>query len=242
MPDARPVPCMQKTVIFFDAAGTLFTVNGSVGERYARLARAYGKDVDVRALEAGFRRSFPNAPPLAFPGAPQEKLEELEKRWWRAVVYDIFSRFGTFPRFEDYFGALYASFARPEAWRLYPETQSTLTTLCERGYRLGVISNFDSRLFDLLDGLGIAERFDPIVASSHADAAKPAAAIFRQALAAADATAEQSVHVGDSYELDVAGARAAGLAAVLVDRGTPARATTDCLVVRRLDEVPALLE
>lgn len=232
---------MQKTTVFFDAAGTLITVNGSVGERYAVLARAYGKDVDPREVEAGFRRSFPKAPPLAFPDAPAAKLAELEHAWWRAVVRDVFAGFGPFPRFDDYFDALYTAFAQPEAWRLYPETRPTLDALRDRGYRLGVISNFDARLFGLLEGLGIADYFDPIVASSRAGAAKPAPAIFRHALTTCGVKAEQAVHVGDTYELDVLGAQGAGVAAILIDRvgrDTP----PDCPVVRSLDEVPGLLK
>ena len=232
---------MQKTTVFFDAAGTLITVNGSVGARYAVLARAYGKDVDPREVEAGFRRSFPKAPPLAFPGAPVAKLAELEHAWWRAVVRDVFAGFGPFPRFDAYFDALYAAFAQPEAWRLYPETRPTLDALRDRGYRLGVISNFDARLFGLLEGLGIADYFDPIVASSRAGAAKPAPAIFRHALTTCGVKAEQAVHVGDTYELDVLGAQGAGVAAILIDRverDTP----PDCPVGRSLDEVPGLLK
>lgn len=231
---------MQKTTVFFDAAGTLLTVNGSVGERYAVLARAYGKDVAPHEIEAGFRRSFPNAPPLAFPGARAAKLAELEYAWWRSVVRDVFASFGPFLRFDDYFDALYAAFAQPEAWRLYPETRTTLDTLRDRGYRLGVISNFDTRLFGLLDGLGIADRFDPIIASSRAGAAKPDPTIFRHALTTCGANAEQAVHIGDTYELDVLGAHAAGVGAILIDR--VGRTTPpDCPVVHSLDEVPALL-
>ena len=232
---------MQKTTVFFDAAGTLLTVNGSVGERYAVLARAYGKDVDPREVEAGFRRSFPKAPPLAFPDAPTAKLTELEHAWWRAVVRDVFAGFGPFPRFDAYFEALYAAFAQPEAWRLYPETRPTLDALRDRGYRLGVISNFDARLFGLLEGLGIADYFDPIVASSRAGAAKPAPAIFLHALTTCGVKTEQAVHVGDTYELDVLGAQGAGVAAILIDRvgrDTP----PDCPVGRSLDEVPGLLK
>ena len=88
---------------------------------------------------------------------------------------------------------------------------------------------------------GHAGHFDPIIASSRACAAKPDPAIFRRALTKCDANAEQAVHVGDTYDLDVLGARAAGVAAILIDR--VGRATPpDCPVVCRLDEVPALLE
>lgn len=204
--------------IFFDAAGTLFTVNGSVGEIYARIAREHGKEVSVKDLEAGFRRCFADAPPMAFPGASPDHILDLEKTWWRGVVHGVFAPLGPFPRFTAYFDALFSYFARTEAWQLYPETRQTLTTLHERGFRLGVISNFDSRLFGLLDGFGIARFFDPIVISTHAGAAKPEVAIFMQALAAHNLRAAETLHIGDSPHADIVGAEAAGLTPVLIDR------------------------
>src|SRR5215510_8571335 len=108
--------------IFFDAAGTLFTVNGSVGDIYARLAREHGKDVAVTDLEQGFRRYFAAAPPMAFPNASPEQIPTLEKQWWETLVRDVFSSLGAFPRFPEYFTALFEFFARAEAWKLYPET------------------------------------------------------------------------------------------------------------------------
>jgi putative hydrolase of the HAD superfamily len=83
---------------------------------------------------------------------------------------------------------------------------------------LGVISNFDSRLFGLLDGLGLAQFFDPVVISTHAGAAKPERGIFTHALARAGTPAEEAMHVGDSYEADVVGARQAGIMPVFIDR------------------------
>src|SRR5262245_57993071 len=105
--------------IFFDAAGTLFTVNGSVGEIYARLAHEHGKDVSVSDLEAGFRRCFADAPPMAFPEASPEQILSLEKQWWRDIVHEVFAPLGPFPRFANYFDALFAYFARTDAWQLY---------------------------------------------------------------------------------------------------------------------------
>lgn len=204
--------------IFFDAAGTLFTVNGSVGEIYARIAHEYGKEVSVKDLEAGFRRCFAAAPPMAFPGAAPEHILELEKKWWRDVVHDVFAPLGPFSRFSEYFDALFTYFARTEAWQLYPETMDTLVSLRTRGFQLGVISNFDSRLFGLLDGFRISQFFDPIVISTRAGAAKPAVEIFVQALEAHNVRLEEALHVGDSLHADIAGAQAAGLLPVLIDR------------------------
>ena len=168
--------------VFFDAAGTLITVNGSVGGIYARLAQQHAKQVTVKDLEAGFRQYFASASPMAFPGAAPDDIPGLEKKWWRDLVQQVFSSLGSFPAFDDYFEELYSFFAQPAAWRLYPETVETLETLHAQGIILGVISNFDSRLFGILDGLGISQFFDPVVISTQAGAAKPQAAIFRQAL------------------------------------------------------------
>jgi len=223
--------------IFFDAAGTLFTVKGSVGEIYARLAREHGKDVSMSDLEAGFRRCFVDAPPMAFPEASPEQVLLLEKQWWRDIVHDVFAPLGPFPRFGDYFDVLFAYFARPDAWQLYPETVSTLTALASRRFRLGVISNFDSRLFGLLDGFGLTHFFDPIVISTHAGAAKPEKAIFAQALARHQFHAEEILHVGDSLHADIDGARAAGITPVLIDRKATTEKMPDYLRINSLAEL-----
>lgn len=227
--------------IFFDAAGTLFTVNGSVGDIYARLAREHGKDVAVTDLELGFRRYFATAPPMAFPGASPEEISTLEKQWWKTLVQDVFAPLGAFPRFDAYFDALFAFFAQAEAWRLYPETFSTLETLKSRGLIVGVISNFDSRLFDILDGFGIARFFDPIVISTRAGAAKPEREIFVQALARVGVKAREALHIGDSYDADIVGAQQAGLTPVLVERSGKLRNTNAHLQVKNLSELPMLL-
>ncbi len=228
--------------IFFDAAGTLLRVNGSVGEIYARLAREHGKAVSVQDLEAGFRRCFASAPPMAFPGAEADQIPRLEKAWWHDVVQQVFAPLDPFPGFEAYFHVLYDFFAEPQAWQLYPEARKTLTALHAREYRLGVISNFDARLFGVLDGLDIGHFFDPIVASTRAGAAKPAPAIFHKALAACDLQPHEALHIGDSYELDIVGAQQAGLTPVLIERSGRQQSTADYHVVRRLDELLTVLE
>jgi putative hydrolase of the HAD superfamily len=236
------MPSRHLKAVFFDAAGTLFTVNGSVGEIYARLAYEYGKQVSVTDLEAGFRRCFAAAPPMAFPGASAEQIRVLEKQWWRDLVQNVFAPLGPFLRFTDYFDALFACFARADAWRLYPETIEALAALKSRGCLLGVISNFDSRLFALLDGLGIARFFDPVVISTQVGAAKPDPAIFIQALAHHSLQPEEALHIGDSYGADVVGAQGVGLTPVLVDRRDHDQSTDGYLRVKSLAEIVAIVD
>ena len=228
--------------IFFDAAGTLFTVNGSVGAIYADLAREYGKDVSVADLETGFRHSFAAAPPMAFPGASLEQTSTLEKQWWRNLVHQVFTSLGSFPRFDDYFEALFQFFARSEAWVLYAETLATLEQLKGRGFTVGVISNFDSRLFGLLDGLGVSPFVDTVVISTQAGAAKPAREIFAQALARVSVSAENAIHIGDSYEADIVGAQAAGLTPLFIDRNGKHVTADGYVAIESLIDVLALVD
>ena len=230
------MPLQHIRAAFFDAAGTLFTVNGSVGEIYADLARAHGKDVSPQALEANFRRAFATAPPMAFPNVEPMQLRAREKQWWKDIVQTVFSPLGSFPQFEAYFEALFTHFARPDAWQLYPETRAALAALQARGLYLGVISNFDSRLFRLLDGFAISQFFDPIVISTHAGAAKPDVRIFTRALQRHSLRPTEAIHIGDSLHADITGAQAAGLMPILIDRSRTAEVSPDvCRITSLLD-------
>lgn len=87
-----------------------------------------------------------------------------------------------------------------------------------RGLRLVVVSNWDVSLHGVLERLELAPLVDGILTSAEAGARKPAAAIFEQALRLAGAQPDESRHVGDSLDEDVAGARRAGITPILLRR------------------------
>lgn len=121
----------------------------------------------------------------------------------------------------------------------YPEVHAALAGLRAAGLRLVVASNWDCSLPSWLGHTGLLELLDGVVTSAEAGAAKPHPATFRRALDLAGVGAEQAVHVGDSLEHDVEGARGAGIRAVLVCReGDPPAGTES---VRSLDGLLALL-
>jgi len=93
-----------------------------------------------------------------------------------------------------------------------------LTQLKARDLELGIISNFDSRLFTVLRGLGVADAFDTVTISSLAQAAKPAPQIFHIALEKHAVDPDEALHIGDSLRDDVEGAKKVGLHAALLDR------------------------
>jgi putative hydrolase of the HAD superfamily len=209
---------MAIKAVFFDAAGTLIKPVRNVGESYAWIARNHGMDVAPSEISARFRLCFAAAPPLAFPGAAARDIQILERNWWRRLVERIFEPWGPFDGFDDYFAELFSYFAAPGSWALYPEVRETLSALKERPVILSVISNFDSRLVNILEGLGTAPFFADIFISSRVGHAKPAREIFDAALSRHGLAARTALHVGDSSETDVRGAIDAGLRGVLVDR------------------------
>lgn len=206
-------------VIFFDAAGTLFEVRGSVGEIYSRIASQYGCEADAAQLQQNFARWFRLQPPMAFAaGTPEDKLRELEKDWWRTLVRTVFADCASFTHFDEFFDDVFERFRQPELWQVYDDVIPTLTELKRQGFRLGVISNFDSRLDDVLRGCELVQFFDSVHISTRVGAAKPDPLIFDTALAHHNIEAAQAWHIGDSLREDFEGAQAAGLKAILLDR------------------------
>ncbi|MBI4527935.1 MAG: HAD-IA family hydrolase [Deltaproteobacteria bacterium] len=232
---------MALKAVFFDAAGTLFKTVRPVGESYARFAQKYGMDVAPADLSARFHVRFSDAPPLAFPGAPPDQIPQLERDWWKNLVREIFQPWGPFRDFEEYFSDLFAYFKRADSWSLYADTVETLSTLKGRGFILVVVSNFDSRVLGIIEGLGIAPWFDSVIISSQVGYAKPAPEIFHSALSLHELDADEALHIGDSLDKDVAGARNAGLTGVWLNRRgfSAAGSSTE---VRSLNELVAIAD
>lgn len=227
--------------VTLDAAGTLFTVAEPVGTTYARIAGRHGIVRTPAEVEARFRAAFRAAPPLAFGGDDPSALEACERAWWREVVGEALNAVDA-RSFAACFTELFAHYADPHAWRLYPDVPPALAALRASGIRLAVVSNFDRRLGAIVDGLGLGKAFDLVVPSSVAGAAKPAPAIFQHALHALGVSAAHALHVGDAMADDVAGARAAGMRAVLVDRTTDRRRAGDVTVVVALTDLLPIVD
>jgi putative hydrolase of the HAD superfamily len=125
----------------------------------------------------------------------------------------------------------------------FPDAAPALAALRAAGLRLAIVSNWDCSLRSLLAELGLAGAVDAIVVSSEAGSLKPDPAIFDAALRELRRSAHEAVFVGDSFETDVAGARRAGLRALLLDRAaTPETEELGAERVFSLHEVVELLE
>ncbi|MFN8545572.1 MAG: HAD family hydrolase [Candidatus Binatia bacterium] len=135
----------------------------------------------------------------------------------------------------DVMAALVAENARRSLWRvLHADTADVLAALVARGFSLGVVSNADGRVPAALAACGLASFFRVIVDSHLVGVEKPDPRIFAPALRACGAEPAATVYVGDLYEIDVRGARAAGIAPVLIDPLGAYPTPVDCPQIDRL--------
>ena len=223
--------------IFFDAADTLFYIREGLGNTYAGVARKHGaKNAHPDKIKKAFSKAFGSAPPLAFGDATEEERKGLEKDYWRAIVEEVYSEVGMFEDFDAHFDELFEVF-RQDAWELFPESTETLGALKDEGFKLGIISNFDSRVYDVMKELGIDKYFDFFIISSEAGFAKPEAEIFRIALDKAGASPSECLHIGDNLNNDFHSPRTVGIKALLLDREGENEALGEIHRIKNLTEI-----
>jgi putative hydrolase of the HAD superfamily len=138
--------------------------------------------------------------------------------------------------------AFHAENSRDSLWRvMHDDTPDVLAALRARGLRLGVVSNADGRIGAAMARTGLDQHLDAIVDSHVVGVEKPDPRIFRLALDACDVAPHEALFVGDIYEIDVRGARNAGMDAVLIDPLSLYHGTLDCRRIARLRELLALV-
>lgn len=209
---SRPTPVRA---ILLDALGTLLELEPPAPHLRSELSRRFGvalSETDAqRAIAAEiayYRRHFDE-------GRDERSLAQLRRRCADALrdgVPEAARR--RLPEGAALVDALLASLR----FRSFPEVRAALDDYRQRGRRLVVVSNWDVSLHDRLDELGLTPMLDGVITSAEAGARKPSPAIFERALALAGVSAGEAVHIGDSLDEDVAGARAAGIEPVLVRR------------------------
>lgn len=208
--------------VLFDAGHTLLRVEPSVGHVYAHVAARYGLSSEPALLNRAFRQAWSIVCNAEDTVSPFSTSENDERVWWRNVVADTFiiagygADFGGL--FEAFFEELYEVFARPEVWYVYDDVEPTLQDLTELGVRTAIVSNWDSRLHGLLDGLNLTRWFEFVLTSAEIGRRKPHPLLFETALKRLGLPRERTLHIGDSYEDDVIGSQQAGLVGLMLDR------------------------
>ena len=196
-------------VITFDAGNTLIRLSHPVGATYADVAKRFGADLNPGDLERGFRAAWKTVSRL--PDVPGPRPDD-GRNWWREVVAHTFAIAGAkVEPFDDFFAAVYQEFTLPGIWRLEPGALELLQDLRSGGFRLGIISNFDLRLYEILKHGGVLDLFEQIIVSSQVGADKPSPRIYGEALRRFAVEPAELLHVGDDEIADGEGARALGI-------------------------------
>ncbi len=229
------------SVICLDAGHTLLYADPPAPVLYARAMSRLGRAVTPEEVAPAFADTWAamqqDSPPGEdrYGGGP-----EGERAWWGLFVRRVLVRLGHDAPWQPVLEELWAAFAEPSLWRTYPEVHPTLAALRQRGLRLAVVSNWDSRLPEILAGLDLVRYLDAVTVSRIEGIEKPNPEIFRRTLERLGTTPNAAVHVGDSPIEDYRGARSAGLRAVLIDRDHRFAANGRCRI-ERLDELLELL-
>ncbi|MDJ0796199.1 MAG: HAD family hydrolase [Calothrix sp. MO_167.B12] len=211
----------QPKVIFLDAVGTLFDVQGSVGEVYSQIAREFNVEASAETINKTFFSCFKASPPPTFPDIDEQDIPQSEFAWWRNISYQTFEKAGVVAQFSDFsafFSELYIHFGTSEPWFVYADVVSSLNKWQKMGIELGIISNFDSRIYSVLQGLELRDFFKSITISTQVGVAKPDPKIFARALEKHNCPPTAAWHIGDSIREDYQAANAAGLRGIWINR------------------------
>lgn len=228
--------------VFFDAGFTLVDIEPSLGAVYAGVAAAIGHPFDADRFQAVGVEMWRKRHAPRYRAA-LESSESIERASWRDFTRDVTDALepeGFAPDFDTWFDALYERFADPAVWRPMEGAHETLRALEASGYRLGVVSNWDARLHPVLEGHGLDGYFSFVLTSAAAGWRKPSPTIFERALSDLGSRPETTMHVGDSFEDDVVGARRAGIRPVHLT-SDPDRHDGSCDTISSLSEVLELL-
>ncbi len=201
---------MSRRAVLLDALGTLVELQPPA-PRLRRLLAEAGFDVDEARAGAGFGAEIAYYLDHHLEGSDPLSLGDLRDRCAEALRKGL-----ALPEL-DHATARRVMLAALE-FTAFPDAAPALSRLRADGHVLVVVSNWDCSLPEWLRPTGLLDLVDDVVSSAVVGAAKPDPAPFRRALELAGVEPGDALHVGDSPENDLEGARAAGVRAVLVDR------------------------
>ena len=205
-------------LLTFDIYNTIIRVRGSPAIQYAAVASQHGLNVDVPHLANVYKKEWKNMK-VQFPNYGLNQ-GLVSKEWWLDFVERVFCSAGFAAenhKLSQIAQSLYVHYLKPTTWQEMPDARNVLTKLRKNGLHLGVISNFDERLEEVLKNMDLIKFFDFLVTSVEAKYEKPAPEIFRYTLNKAGVEASEAAHVGDDVFTDYFGARRVGMHSFLLN-------------------------
>jgi putative hydrolase of the HAD superfamily len=225
---------MARRAILLDALGTLLELQPPLPALQALMRERHGIEVSAQDGQRALRAEMGHYRANCVRAADASSLLELRLECAGIVAAALGGRAQALGAQE-----LLPTLLDSLRFAPFPEVRPTLARWRERGLRLVVASNWDVSLHEVLERTGLRERLDGVATSAQVGAAKPSGELFAAALELAGVAAAEAIHVGDSLEEDVAGARAAGIDAVWLrrERQRDRPAPPGVVVIATLDEL-----
>lgn len=223
---------MKIEAILFDSSGTLMAAQPSYYRLWIKTFEKYGITID----EAGLGQAFAKARKSDHQRYPeQENTGRPTPTWFRDFNREGIKATEIPLNAESVLVTLEDVLNSPSNWKVFPDVIPALSILKETGYKMGVISNWDWRLPELLDNMNLGDFFEVKISSSSAGFPKPRREVFLHALDKIGSAPENTVYIGDTYDSDILGALNAGLKAIFLDRAK--RTSHDTLTIATFDEL-----
>ena len=221
--------------VFLDAGGVLVWPNWA---RVASTLRAHGVEVEAQQLadaDALARFALDEARVIGGSSDQRRLVSFFDLVLTQAGVEPTAQTAAALAEIQEYHRV-------HNVWETVPDfVVPALQQLHATGHKLVVVSNANATLDRLFPRLGLDQYFDVILDSGVEGYEKPDRRIFEIALERSQSSPQTTVHVGDFYNIDVTGARAAGIAPILVDE-RDLYPDADCPRIRSIAELPAMLQ
>jgi putative hydrolase of the HAD superfamily len=208
---------MPVRAVLFDAGETLVHPAPSFPELFAQVLGAGGHARTPQAVVDASRAVFHRFSEAARDNELWTTSPEASARFWKSVYARMLDELDV-AQPDGLADSLYETFTDQRNYAMFDDVAPTLDALEAAGLRLGIVSNFEAWLEELLGSLGVRDRFDVVVISGSEGIEKPDPRIFALALDRLGLDAAEVTYVGDNPEFDMAPARAVGMSSILIDR------------------------
>lgn len=226
--------------MFFDVGETLVHPAPSFPELFARIVREAGHDRDPADVVEASRAVMTRFSEAARDGDLWTTSPVRSRRFWLGVYERMLTRLDL-PSSDGLRDALYEGFTDLGNYAMFDDVPAVLDELTDAGHRLGIVSNYEAWLEDLLARLGVRDRFPIRVISGLEGLEKPDPRIYGLALERSRLAAAEVAFVGDNPEFDVYPPAAMGMFPVLIDR-RGRHPDHDGVRITDLHDLPSVLE
>lgn len=234
-------------VVLFDAVGTLIYPHRPAAQTYFEFGREFGSRLKLSDVQSRFlttRQSVFAADDINFAGGlSSPSSNEIEKQLWFNLVQQVFV---DVQDIKGLFDSLWGYYSQPEHWMVYSDVPDCLVAMFQTGARMGLASNFDSRLSAIAASILDLRRLRWIFYSAKVGYRKPDPRFFTNIESRICTEFESGVTprflmVGDHYINDVLAPARLGWSSIHIDRSQTMSHGNVISTLRELDKAFSLI-